>query len=60
MDQIFQFAKGSRLSKVVEDATQQFKDDAKLRLARIANGKEPSHKNGAAPRSCKGGRCTSR
>jgi len=60
MDQIFQFAKGSRKSKVVENAVQKFKDDATLRLARIANGKEASHKNGPAPRSCKGGCRTDR
>jgi hypothetical protein len=41
--------KGSRFSKAVEDANQKRRDDATLRLARIANGKEPGY--------CKGGRC---
>jgi hypothetical protein len=36
----------SRRSQVVEDAVQRRKEDAQLRLARIANNAEPSHKNG--------------
>jgi hypothetical protein len=36
----------SRKSDVVEDAVQRRKDEAQLRLARIANNAEPSHKNG--------------
>jgi hypothetical protein len=36
----------SRKSQVVEDAVQRQKEDAQLRLARIANNAEPSHKNG--------------
>jgi len=41
--------KGSRFSKVVEEAHAKRRDEAKLRLARIQNGKEPGY--------CKGGRC---
>jgi hypothetical protein len=36
----------SRLSKVTEEAQQKRKQDAQLRLATIANGKSPAHRNG--------------
>lgn len=55
MDIMFKYescCKGSKLSKVVEDAVQKRKEDATLRLARIANGKDPRYKNG--------GRCASK
>jgi len=41
--------KSSRFSKVVEEANAKRRDEATLRLARIANGKDP--------RYVKGGRC---
>jgi hypothetical protein len=41
--------KTSKFSRVVEDARQKRAQDAKLRLARIQNGKEPGY--------TKGGRC---
>lgn len=44
----------SRKSGVVEDAVQRRKDEATLRLARIANNAEPSHKNGHAKAKEKG------
>lgn len=50
MDLNFKYEKAprgtSRLSKVIEEAQQKRKQDATLRLARIANGADPSHKNG--------------
>jgi hypothetical protein len=35
--------RGSKFSKVVEDARQKRRDDATLRLARIQNGAEPGY-----------------
>jgi hypothetical protein len=35
--------KGSKFSKVVEEAHAKRRDEATLRLARIANGKEPGY-----------------
>jgi hypothetical protein len=39
----------SRLTKTVEDAAAKHKEECEQRLARIQNGKEPSHKNGPWP-----------
>lgn len=53
MNLVFTYPAGfkgiSRKSRAVEDARQELRDAATLRLARIANGKEPGH--------AKGGRC---
>jgi hypothetical protein len=52
MDLIFTYEaapKCSRLSKVIEETQARRRDEAKLRLARIQNGKEPGY--------VKGGRC---
>lgn len=38
--------KGSKFSPVVEEANARRRDEATLRLARIANGKSPKHRNG--------------
>lgn len=38
--------KGSKFSKVVEDAKARHRDECQLRLARIANGKEPGYVRG--------------
>lgn len=35
-----------RITQVVEDAKRRHAEDCQLRLARIANGKDPEHKNG--------------
>lgn len=36
----------SRTGKVIDEVMTRHKEACMLRLARIANGKEPSHKNG--------------
>lgn len=38
--------RGSRFSKVVEEVRQRKRDEATLRLARIANGAEPGYVKG--------------
>jgi hypothetical protein len=55
MDLAFKYEaapKGSRFSKVIEETQARRRDEAKLRLARIQNGKEPGYE--------KGGRCKSK
>lgn len=46
-------------SQIVEIAKQRFRDDAILRLARIANGAEPDYENGN-PKDEEKGRSTAR
>lgn len=52
------FFSGNKIrSKVVEIARQKFRDDATLRLARIANGVQPEYQNGH-PKDAEKGRLT--
>lgn len=47
MDGKFQALKVGDKDCVVQQLAQRFKDDAKLRLAKIANGSDPAFRNGS-------------
>ncbi len=46
MDGAFQSFKVGNKTCVVQELARKFREDRVLKLARIANGKEPSHVNG--------------
>jgi len=50
MDGQFKAFKQGDSTCVVSNLARKFKEEAQLRLARIANGKDPAYKNGKQPR----------